>query len=72
VPGLVATQALLSAINNSKVEEELKLTIPMGRFAKPEEAAGVILFLASPEASYITGALIPVDGGLGILEAGPQ
>jgi NAD(P)-dependent dehydrogenase (short-subunit alcohol dehydrogenase family) len=72
VPGLVATQALLNAINNSKVEEELKRTIPMGRFAHPEEAADVILFLASSEASYITGALIPVDGGLGILEAGPQ
>ena len=72
VPGVVETQALLGAINNPEVEEALKRTIPWGRFAKPVELANTITFLASPDASYITGALIPVDGGLGILEAGPQ
>ena len=71
VPGLVATHALLSAVDNPELEEELKQSIPLGRFAQPQEAADVILFLASPKASYITGALIPVDGGLGIMEAGP-
>lgn len=72
VPGLVETKALLTAINDTEVENALKKTIPWGRFAQPAELANTITFLASPDASYITGALIPVDGGLGILEAGPQ
>ena len=37
-----------------------------GRVADPDEIAGTIAFLASPDAAYITGAVIPVDGGLGM------
>jgi NAD(P)-dependent dehydrogenase (short-subunit alcohol dehydrogenase family) len=72
MPGLVETRALIDAIHNPELEEELKRYIPTGRFAKPAEMAQAITFLASPAASYITGALIPVDGGLSVLEAGPQ
>jgi 3-oxoacyl-[acyl-carrier protein] reductase len=40
--------------------------IPAGRFASPDEVAAVVRFIASQDAAYITGAVIPVDGGLGM------
>jgi 3-oxoacyl-[acyl-carrier protein] reductase len=45
---------------------ELVKQIPLGRFADPEEIASAVLFLASEEAGYITGTVLPVDGGISI------
>jgi 3-oxoacyl-[acyl-carrier protein] reductase len=44
----------------------IEATIPLGRFADPEEIAGGVLFLASPEAGYVTGVVLPIDGGISI------
>jgi 3-oxoacyl-[acyl-carrier protein] reductase len=40
--------------------------VPLARMAEPSEIAGVVDFLTGPDAAYITGAVIPVDGGLGM------
>ena len=63
-PGPVATD-MLAALSEDRVTT-LTQTGPLGRLASPEEVAGTIAFLASPDAAYITGAVIPVDGGLGM------
>ena len=47
-----------------KVAEQIVSTIPLGRMAEPEEIAHAAVFLASPNAAYITGAVINVNGGL--------
>lgn len=47
-------------------QEQIRASIPLGRYADAEEVAGVVAFLASDAAAYITGAIIPVDGGLGM------
>ena len=63
-PGPVATD-MLAALSEERVAS-LTQAVPLGRLASPEEIAGTIAFLASPDAAYITGAVIPVDGGLGM------
>jgi NAD(P)-dependent dehydrogenase (short-subunit alcohol dehydrogenase family) len=46
------------------IVEAMLATVPMGRMGEPEEVAPVVLFLCSDEASYITGAVLPIDGGI--------
>ena len=63
-PGFIDTE--MTQALPEKVRESYLAAIPAGRFAEPEEVASVVRFIASPEAAYITGAVIPVDGGVGM------
>ena len=63
-PGFVETD--MTADLNETRREEIAKAVPLGRFCSASEIAEVVTFIASDAASYITGALIPVDGGLGM------
>jgi meso-butanediol dehydrogenase/(S,S)-butanediol dehydrogenase/diacetyl reductase len=63
-PGPIATPMTAAVEAMPEIAAEYAQAIPMGRLGEPEEIAGVVAFLASPDASYITGAAIVVDGGL--------
>jgi len=63
-PGPVATD-MTAALGEDRMKE-LTEAVPLARVASPDEIAGVVAFLAGPDAAYITGAVIPVDGGLGM------
>jgi len=63
-PGRIHSEQIFRNYTPEYRQWQCENEIPMGRYGEPEDLANLVCFLASPKASYITGAVIPVDGGL--------
>jgi len=64
IPGVFRTDLNASLLDGTERGKEFRMRTPMGRFGKTEELVGAAVFLASDAASYVTGHLLVVDGGM--------
>jgi NAD(P)-dependent dehydrogenase (short-subunit alcohol dehydrogenase family) len=62
-PGIFATDMTNAMIDDPQWQQVIKMRVPLGRYAKPEELGGAVVFLASQAAGYITGSAFVIDGG---------
>lgn len=63
-PSLTSTDATADLMKSNALMAAFRERMPIGRSATPDEVAGVIVFLASEDAVFVNGAILPVDGGL--------
>lgn len=62
-PGYMATEMNTRLLEDAKRNTEISARIPMGRWGTPDDMKGIVVFLSSPASDYLSGAVIPVDGG---------
>ena len=62
-PGLIETDMTTDLMRDVELMKEWSKEYPIGRFGKPEDVANACLYLASDESSFVTGTILPVDGG---------
>lgn len=73
IPGPIdGTEGMARLAPDERTRRQFMRTVPLGRFGLPEDIAGAALFLVSDAAGYITGAILPVDGGQNMLGGAPQ
>lgn len=63
-PGLVQTKFAQVLWENETLRQQIEAKTPVGRIGQPEEIAGLVLYLASPAANFVTGSVVTIDGGL--------
>merc|ERR1712179_216047 len=65
-PGIIQTKFAAALTDNDDISEKVLETVPLGRFGQPAEMGGIVSFLASDEASYVTGETIVLAGGMNV------